>query len=481
MIVLIMACLVACVSFAQAEQTETEDWWAAPIIKKAYEQSAGKIYVEWEGNAPLYQVYVDGSKRADLIVSHLVIDMTKGTHTILVYPIYELKKDAETKIGLNAAVPLGKIGGDVGLNVDLDLAALGIEAKDLVSGTPSETLSIDYRENPIIEGKAENLYATTDFDNKVTLSFSDQFNADEYEIMIKKNNNANYVTYRSINEEDAYFITKNNALTSVLLDPGFLAKQDCAAPDLDEEYRFSVLMRKYSKDYVTGEMIQTSIHASKQSDEIAYKPTALWKTAPVINFASQTADGEVTLRWNHNDNGLGCEYQIMKINKILGVMTGEDLLGITKEHEFILKDLTNGGYCFNVVPTYNGAKGAYSVDANIEVKNDWVVAPELICEQTGDRQVKLTWKVPANIEQYHITVYTGDNNSLLRFVDLDYSMHTEFDVDATEGNMEYIFTYDKDIDPENGLKIKFDIYGLRHAENGDVQKSAPSSQALIMK
>jgi len=474
-IILCTVLATTCFSFAAIAE-ETNEWFTAPVLIKAYEQSAGKIYIEWEGNAPLYQIYVDGAKRADVTVSHLLLDITKGTHTIKIYPVNDEKTGADSKLGVNV-----EFAETIGVGLDLDLAALGLDPKNLIPGYPSDDLYIDYKANPIIDGKAEKLSATTNPDNLVVLSFSDQFNADEYEIMIKKGNNANYVTYRTINEEDAALITKANSMVSILLDREFLAKQDCPIPDLDEEYKFSVLMRKYARDYVNGERIQTIIHSSKQSAEFAYKPIALWKTAPMITFASQTADGEITLQWEHDDYGVGCEYAVMQITKVLGVMTGEVLLGKTNEHDFTIIDLTNGDYCINIVPVYGSEKGSYSADANISVKNEWVVSPELAYEQTGDKQITLKWKAPANIEQYHIVVYTGDNNSLLRFVDLDYSKYFETDVDASEGNMEYVFDYDKEIDPENGVKIKFEVYGLRHTGTGAEQKSAVSSQSLILK
>ena len=223
----------------------------------------------------------------------------------------------------------------------------------------------------------------------------------------------------------------------------------------------------------------------------------------LIRLAMADALYEVTR--NHDEivaaNSQGSVNAATYKGKIMGVMTGEEQLGITKEHEFIIRDLANGGYCFNIVPTYGGEKGTYSVDANVEVKNDWVIAPTLKCEQTGDKQVKLTWKAPANIEQYHITVYTGDNNSILRFVDLDYSKYTEFDLTASEGDMEYIYEFDKDGDSGNdinldisipglidtsinlasGQKLKFEIYGIRHTESGAEQKSATSSQTINLK
>lgn len=171
----------------------------------------------------------------------------------------------------------------------------------------------------------------------------------------------------------------------------------------------------------------------------------------------------------------------MKINKVLSVMTGEEQLGLTKEHEFTVRDLDNGNYCINIVPILNGEKGQYSDNADIELKNEWVVAPELTCEQTSANKVLLKWKAPDNIEQYHIVVSTGNTESLLRFINLDFKKYTEFDVAAVAGDMEYEFTYDEDFDPDNGIRIKFEIYGLRHTDSGAEQKSAVSSKILVLK
>ena len=77
----------------------------------------------------------------------------------------------------------------------------------------------------------------------------------------------------------------------------------------------------------------------------------------MISFASQTADGQITLMWDHEDYGIGCEYIVMKINKVFGVMTGEEELGRTTDHQYVVNELNNGGYCINIVPVLNGEKG----------------------------------------------------------------------------------------------------------------------------
>ena len=84
-IIVIIVLLLLCVSFAVAESIAADDWADAPIFIKAYEQSSGKIYIEWKGNAPLYQVHVDGKKTADVAVPYIVIDASKSTHNIVVY------------------------------------------------------------------------------------------------------------------------------------------------------------------------------------------------------------------------------------------------------------------------------------------------------------------------------------------------------------------------------------------------------------
>ena len=467
--VLLSLTLMYC--FAVAESSD--DWTASPVIIKAYEQSYGKIYVEWQGNAPVYQIHVDGNKAADVIVNHHVLDVEKGAHTIIIYPINEIR-DADTKLDLNLEAKV------VGGGVSLDLAALGLDPKRLAAGNPSEKFSFDYKPSQIRNGTPDKLSATTDPDNRVVLSFADQYVADEYLLTIKHRNDVNYLTFRVDGKTDTELITKTNTMVSLVLDPAFLQEQECFVPELNEEYRFTVQLRKYGTNLIDGAKEKTIVSESKVSSELAYRVTAAWKAAPVITFASQSADGEITVRWDHEDYGNGCEYSIVKINKVLGVMTGEEEWGRTSNHEFTKVDLNNGSYCINIVPVLKDEKGTHSADANVEIKNEWVIAPELTCEQIDLNQVKLTWKAPANVEKYHITVSTGDSSSLLRFVDLDYSKYGEFEVDAIEGDMEYVFAYDKEIDQENGLKMKFEIYGLRHTASGEEQKSATSTKTIVL-
>jgi len=47
--------------------------------------------------------------------------------------------------------------------------------------------------------------------------------------------------------------------------------------------------------------------------------------------------------------------------------------------------------------------------------------------------------------------------------------------------MPYTHTYDQPVDPENGVNLKFEIYGIRHAADGTEQKSASSEQTIVLK
>ena len=463
---------------AVAAADETDDWMTAPVITKAYEQSVGRIYIEWDGQAPIYQVYLDGSKIADTIVNHHTLNVEEGTHSVIVYPVNQYHLEADTKIQLGLS-GLGEAG--VGGDFSIDLAAFGLDPKELATGNPSETLRFDYEKSQIMNGIPERISAYTDPENRVVLSFEDPYVADDYRISIKRGNNMNYVTYHRNGEREKDLISETGSMVSLVLDQEFLRTNECFIPEINEEYRFNVQFRKYATDYVTGEKEISVFSDSKVSSDYVYRLIPIWKTAPIITFASQTADSQLTLMWDHEDYGAGVEYSVVKINKILGVATGEDKLGSTKEHEFIVNDINNGGYCINIVPVLNGEKGSYSADANVEIKNEWVIAPSLSCEQIGDNQIKLTWKAPANIERYHITVLRGDNNSLLRFVDLDFSKYSEFDVDAVEGDMEYTYTYDDQVDSENGTKLKFEIYGVRRTTSGGEQNSAVSGKTVILK
>ena len=119
-------------------------------------------------------------------------------------------------------------------------------------------------------------------------------------------------------------------------------------------------------------------------------------------------------------------------------------------------------------------------EASIPLRNDWIIAPVLVCQQNGNK-VKLSWTAAEGVETYYITVHKGDNESLLRFVNLDFSEYARFEVAAVEGEMQHSFEYDQVIDPGDGEKFKFEIYGVRHAANGEEQRTTVTSQIVIMR
>ena len=164
---------------------------------------------------------------------------------------------------------------------------------------------------------------------------------------------------------------------------------------------------------------------------------------------------------------------------VLGVKKGEKVVGRTIDKTFTIKDLMNGKYTYSVVPTLSKEKGLASATAEVEISNSWVVAPSLTCEQGKKGEVILKWSSPQAVESYHVVVSVG-SGSILRFIDMDYNKYSEFDVPAKNGDMEYSFTYKEEIDPNTGIKLKFEIYGIRHAADGTEQKSATTKQTCLL-
>ena len=454
----------------------SQDWTEAPTITKVYELQTEKLYIEWEGNAVLYQIRMDGERVAESSVNNILIPVSKGTHTIIVYPVTVMNPDDE-KTGFS----IEGFGG-IGINLSgIDLSALGISQKDLIYGNPSAPINVDYKINAIFSAMPSNITAVTGDKNRVIISFLDRYNADEYIINIKSGRDIQDVRFNVFDGEANQYIKKDNSTVSIILDQEYLNKKGCMVPEMNEKYSFSVQLRKSPVDIVSGEPVKTVMHESKVSGWFDYTPIEAWKSAPVIVFCSQMADCEVQIKWEHESYDTVCEYEIRRINKTLGITRGSDLIGTTNEHEYTIQDLNNGNYCFAVVPTYGRVEGAKSANVDVEVKNEWVVAPSLACETVLPNIVMLSWQAPANIESYHITVYKGDSGSLLRFIDMDFDKYTEFDVDSVEGAMEYTYIYDEDIDPDDGIKLKFEIFGIRHDLSGKEQVSSSSSQIVNLK
>lgn len=474
---LVLLCLVLAMVVwnpTAAEEEAAEPGILVPVITSAYELSAGKLYLEWTGNAPVYQVFVDGSSVTSVIVTNTTITLERGTHTIRVYPFSE-KNNADTTIdfGLNIL----KAGG----NISLDLAALGLDPKKLTAFTPSEPLNIDYRPDSVFESAPDKFSAITDQNDRILLSFTERQYADEYVVSLTIDRDVNHINYRCADPDHAAWIARDGNRVTLILDPAWLSAKGYMVPEIGEKCTFKVQMRKQAVDYITAEKKSNVIHESKASDPFEYTPVEAWKTAPEITYASQTADGEFTLRWSHDNYGAGCTYQVMKVNKTFGIKTGEERLGTVPEKEFVLRDQMNGTITLTVVPELNGQKGTPSPETDVEIKNEWVAAPVLTCEPLDNRSVRLSWQAAEKVETYHLSVYAGNNDSLLRYIGMDYELREERDITATAGEMSYTFNLrDGEEIPDEGLRFRFELYGLRHAENGSEQKTAVSKEEYVI-
>lgn len=471
-IIVLLLALLLVVPLALAE--EDEQWREAPVIIQAYEMSSGKLYIEWEGYAPVYQVYMDGKSVANVIVNNAVIDIKKGTHTVYVYPVNEAKT-VDTKIDIS----LEAVG--IGSSLGIDLAALGLDAKNLTAGTPSAPLYIDYNANPIFAAVPEDLAAVTDFDDHVVLSFTDRYYSDEYVLVIKIGKDVSYVRFAVASEESAAFVTKRGSSVTIVLDSEYLRRNEGIVPELGVKYTFTVQLRKYARNLVDGTPVPTAVHESKVSKAYSYTPAAAWKAAPVISYASQTADGQVTLQWTHDDHDLGCEYAVMRVKKTLGIRAGVEEVAVVAADSCVISDLMNGVYSYVIVPRYSGEVGDESEEITIDVKNDWVVAPMISCSQTGENEVELTWNAAEGVVSYHVTVYKGDNASLLRYVNLDYTKYAEYDIPVDAETMDFVFAYEGEVDSVDGERLKFEVYGVRIAANGDEQRTAMTTKAFVIR
>ena len=424
-VVLVVSALLSFPFFAIADGTA--DWSDEPIITKVYESGKEQIIVEWEGSADFYYVYLDGKKAATVNLNYAILNIKRGRHQLQILPIKLESKGKDSTFGFDVSVPLPEIlsflGDDLDASANVDLSAFGIDPKNILQGTRSSIFTLNYNISYIVDSVPEIVDAVTDFDDNVVLSFIDKYDSDSYGIGVKNGKDITYVEFDRSSPQCAEWIDKNNSNVTLTLNRQYLKSQGCMIPELGEKYSFTVRLGKYSVNLVSGEPETMMLLGSKDSKAFSYTPVAAWKSAPEITYASQTADGQITLRWTHETNGLNCEYEVVEINRLLGVKKGEDLLGKTTEHEFVVNDLMNGKYEFAVIPVYATERGDTSDEASVEVANSWVAAPELSCEALSDNRVRLTWTAASGVESYHIVVYAG-SGSLLRFVKLDYKKRT---------------------------------------------------------
>lgn len=448
-----------------------DDWETMPELTHIYELAKEKFYLEWEGKADLYRINVDGKDVKTVKINNTNIDLKTGGHTITIVPIKLQSKNANTKIDINVA----NIGGG-----SIDLGALGVDPKDILQGNQSKPYKMNYNTNPVLNATPIITGAYTDFNDRVLLTFTDKYDSDEYYVNIKSGKDVISTHFDTSSADAASLISKQNSTVTITLDPAYLKKNGWLVPELNEKYSFSVKLGKWPVNLIDNSKEPPTVLESKDSKYYDYTPYAAWKNAPDITYASQTADGTVTLKWEHDDNGLGCEYKIVSPDKVLVVKKGEKELGKTNSKEFTVKDLMNGKHTFAVIPILKNETGLSSDNQTIEVVNNWVIAPTLECTLKENKQVLLKWEAPQGVDNYHITVFAG-SGSLLRFVNMDFKKYKEFDVPAKAGKMEYTFTYDQNIESEEGVKLKLEIYATRKTEKGEDQKSATSNQTIIVK
>ena len=459
-----------------------DDWSAAPVITKVYESGENQIILEWDGTADFYYVYLDGKKAATVNLNYAILNVKQGRHQLQILPIKLESKGGDSTFGFDVSVPLPEVvskflGESLEASANVDLSALGIDPKNIIQGKRSPIFTLNYNSSPFFDSFPEIVDAATDFNDNVILSFVDKYDSDSYGIGVKSGKDITYVEFDRSSQIGAEWIEKNNANVKIVLYRDFLKSQGCMIPELNEKYSFTVRLGKYSVNLVSGEPERTMLLGSKDSKAFTYTPVAAWKTAPEITYASQTADGQITLRWSHETSGLICEYEIIRINRLLGIKKGSDVLGKTTGHEFVVNDLMNGKAIFVVVPIHSDERGDASDEVSVEVANSWVAAPELFCEVLADKRVHLSWVALSGVESYHIIVYAG-SGSALRFVNLDYKEYKTFDIPAKVGKMDYIFEYGDDIVTDNGVRLRFEIYAVRHTRSGNEQRSAVSKQTL---
>lgn len=469
---LVFAVLCLLFSFpAAACAADDEDWESKPVITSLYEVGKGRVFIEWEGKSKLYRVFVDEKNVADVVMDNATVDLKPGSHKITILPLkVRPKEDANTQIQLKVA---GLVDGRV------DLSALGIEARDILTGNYSDTVKLDYNPSGITDSSPVILGAATDPDYRVCLEIQDNFDADVYRVFIKSGTDRTSVDFDTADPDAAFFIQKGPSSVTLILDPGFLERQSCMRPKLDTRYDFSLMLRQRPTDYMTDAPAEDSLLDSKESKAYAYTPREKWKIAPEIQVSTQAGEGSVYLKWDHDADGKDVRYKVLEYDMLVLVKKGEKELGITEQKEYEIQDLVNGRYTFAVQPVIGDKEGEPAV-VTVDVTADWVEAPELNCSAEESPDVRLSWNSADKVDTYHITVYAG-SGSLLRFVNLDYEKIAEFDVPAEDGETEFIYTYPDRIDPENGVKLKFEVYGIHHVPGGADQHSSTSQQTVTLK
>ena len=286
---------------------ENNDWSAKPVITNIYELTNEKLLLEWNGNAEFYQVYIDGKEVATVNIKFSIIDLKPGNHQIAVIPINYQPKGGDKQFsgsfeiaGVSELINkieesglseiLNEIPGisivnnlsDLNIGFSLDLSAFGIEPKDLIHGTSSDTFKINYSVNPILNAKPEIISADINKDDNIVLTFSDKYNADRYQLAIKSGNDVNYINFDTGSKKASSLIEKDNTTVSITLDPEYLQANGCIIPELEQKYSFMIKLQKRPTNFINGSNETIALLESKDSKSYDFTPHAAWKKAPVI-------------------------------------------------------------------------------------------------------------------------------------------------------------------------------------------------------
>ena len=81
-----------------------DSWDEKPVLTQVFELAKGKIFLEWDGKADLYQVYVDGENVSTVNLKYAIVDMKDGVHQIAVIPVDKVTKDDSNNFSLDAKV-----------------------------------------------------------------------------------------------------------------------------------------------------------------------------------------------------------------------------------------------------------------------------------------------------------------------------------------------------------------------------------------
>lgn len=158
------AILLFCVATCSIAFASEAAWDTQPIVTAVYEQETGKLYLEWDGQAASYQLFLDGKQIQRVAVNSALIDVSRGTHSIKIVPLHSTD------------------GSDVNVQVNGPASfsiKTGFNTGAVESGIHSATVNIDYLPDSILSAAPVEPTITMDADNHVLLSFIDPYNADE--------------------------------------------------------------------------------------------------------------------------------------------------------------------------------------------------------------------------------------------------------------------------------------------------------------